>query len=362
MMEDATAKVRNAVRRGRGTLSNASGRFEARQRVGFDDGWDSEEPLPPLRTVVTRDSSRTVIATNTSPDINFDQSINPYRGCEHGCSYCYARPSHAFLGLSPGLDFETRLLMKDDAPRLLEKELRRPGYRCKVIAIGSNTDPYQPLEKRMRITREILKVLSAFNHPVGIVTKSQLVARDLDILADMAGRGLVKVCISVTTLEPKLARAMEPRASTPIRRLRALAALSEAGVPTGVMVAPVIPALNDPEIEAILQAAADAGVREAAYVLLRLPLEIKELWREWLAEHYPDRASRIMRLLREMRGGRDYDAAFGQRMKGSGPYAALIARRFRLACDRHGLNERTFELETGQFRPPPAPGDQLRLF
>ena len=269
-------KIHPQGRRGRGAVSNASGRFEATQRVATDDGWGAldAEP-PPLNTKVIRDSSRTVIATNRSPDIAFDQSINPYRGCEHGCIYCFARPTHAFLGLSPGLDFESTLLMKPDAPALLARELRRPRYACKVIAMGTNTDPYQPLEKRMRITREILKVLDAFNHPVGIVTKSNLIARDLDILGPMARRGLAKVCVSVTTLDRALARRMEPRAPTPNRRVEAIAALRRAGVPTGVMASPMVPALNDPELENILEAAAQAGATEAGYILLRLPLETK---------------------------------------------------------------------------------------
>ena len=357
-----STKVHPQARRGRGAVSNASGRFEATQRVAADDGWGAmdAEP-PPLKTKVIRDSSRTVIATNQSPDIAFDQSINPYRGCEHGCIDCFARPTHAFLGLSPGLDFESTLLIKPDAPALLERELRRPRYTCKVIAMGTNTDPYQPLEKRLRITREILKVLDAFNHPVGIVTKSNLIVRDLDILGPMARRGLAKVCVSVTTLDRALARRMEPRAPTPNRRLEAIKALRRAGVPTGVMAAPMVPALNDPELENILEAAAEAGATEAGYILLRLPLEIKDLWREWLEEHYPDRAARIMSHIRAARGGKDYDAEWNKRMTGGGPYAAMIARRFKLATNRLGLNAQRLKLDTSQFLPPPRQGDQLSL-
>src|SRR5438093_3014173 len=276
-------------RRGRGAQSNASGRFEAEARTAFDDGWQSLEDLPPFKTTVSIDTSRKVIARNDSPDIGFDRSINPYRGCEHGCVYCFARPTHAFLGLSPGLDFESKLLVKPDAPELLEKELAAPGYEPRMIAIGTNTDPYQPIEREHKIMRGILEVLDRAGHPVGIVTKSALVTRDIDILQRMAKRNLAKVAISVTTLDPKLARTMEPRASTPPKRLEALRALSEAGIPATVMVAPVIPALNDSEIERILDAAAHAGVKEARYVLLRLPLEVRDLSRECLSENYPVR-------------------------------------------------------------------------
>ena len=299
-------------RRGRGSLSNATGRYEPLARVAFDDGWQGLEDLPPFKTTVTADTTRKIITRNDSPDISFDRSINPYRGCEHGCVYCFARPTHAYLGLSPGLDFESKLFMKPNAPELLERELSAPGYVPKVIAIGTNTDPYQPIERRYKIMRRILEVLDSAGHPVGIVTKSALVLRDLDILARMAKRDLVKVALSVTTLDPKLARTMEPRAATPPRRLDALRQLVKAGVPATVMVAPVIPALNDDEIERILEAVAAAGVRHAGYVLLRLPLEVRDLFREWLMTNFPDRYRHVFKLIRDMRGGKDYDSTFGQ--------------------------------------------------
>ena len=305
--------------------------------------------------------ARSIIATNDSPDIGFDQSINPYRGCEHGCIYCYARPTHAYLGLSPGLDFETRLTAKINAAEVLERELASPRYVPKVIALGAITDPYQPIEREHRITRSVLEVLDAASHPVGIVTKSALVVRDLDILARMASRGLVKVAISVTTLDRTVARKMEPRAATPQRRLEAIRALSAAGVPVSVMAAPIVPAINDSEIERILEAARDAGAREAGYVLLRLPLELKELFREWLATELPDRAARVIGILRSMHGGKDYVAAFGIRQRGTGPYAEQIGARFRLAARRLGLNERHLKLRTDLFRRPVPKGGQLSL-
>ncbi len=351
-------------RKGRGTISNQQGRFEPHIRHAIDDGWGSaDEPAPPLRTTLTPDASRTVIARNKSPDVPFDRSVNPYRGCEHGCVYCFARPTHAYLGLSPGLDFESRLFYKPDAAKLLAAELGKRSYKCDVLAMGTNTDPYQPVERDRRITRSILKVLAAFNHPVGIVTKSALVLRDIDILAPMAEKGLVQVCVSVTTLDRTLARRMEPRAATPARRLDAIRGLSAAGIPTAVLTAPVIPSLNDHEIENILAASADAGAEFAGYILLRLPLEIADLFQEWLAEHAPHKADRVMNLLASMRGGKLYDSAFGQRMKGSGPYAEQIATRFRLACERLGLDDgERFRLDISQFRPPPRAGDQLSLF
>jgi len=351
--------------RGRGARSNAVGRYEREQRLTVDDGWGGPEEWQgqgrAVRTQVSVDSSRSIIARNSSPDLGFDRSINPYRGCEHGCIYCFARPSHAYLGLSPGLDFETRLFMKPEAARLLEAELRRPGYDCRTIAMGTNTDPYQPLEREHGITRSVLQVLQRFNHPVGIVTKSDLIRRDIDILSDMATRGLAKVAISVTTLDGGLARRMEPRASTPHKRLKAVRALSAAGVPVGVLAAPMIPSLNEPELERILEASRDAGATEAGYIMLRLPLEIAELFGEWLEDEAPNQAGRIMKLVREMRGGRAYDARFGLRMTGTGPYAALVAKRFRVATARLGLNVRRLRLDPSQFAVPPAPGDQLRL-
>ena len=305
-----------------------------------------------------------MITRNDSPDISFDRSINPYRGCEHGCIYCFARPTHAYLGLSPGLDFESKLFMKPDAPELLERELSAARYQPRTIAIGTNTDPYQPIERRHEIMRRILEVLDRAGHPVGIVTKSNLVVRDLDILTRMAQRNLVKVAISVTTLDPKLARVMEPRAPTPPRRLEALRQLSAAGIPTSVMVAPVIPAINDADSERILVAAGAAGVSGAGYVLLRLPLEVRDLFKEWLMANFPDRYRHVFALIRQMRGGKDYDAQWGKRMTGSGPYAWMIGRRFERACERLGLNVRKAKLTTDHFKPPNrrAEVNQLSLF
>jgi DNA repair photolyase len=348
-------------RRGRGATSNATGRFETERREAFDDGWEALAGLEALRTDVRIEVARSIITTNQSPDISFDQSINAYRGCEHGCVYCYARPTHAYLGHSAGLDFETQLYAKTNAAGLLEAELAAPGYQPKTIALGTNTDPYQPIERRFAITRQILAVLERTRHPVGIVTKSVLVTRDIDLLSRMAGDGLAKVALSITTLDRGLARRMEPRASTPERRLDAIRQLSAAGVPAAVMVAPIVPSLTDAEIEGILEAARDAGATEAGYVLLRLPLEIKELFTEWLAENAPDRASRVMAIMRSMRGGKDYDSRWHVRQKGTGPYAALIAQRFGLALKRLGLNRRRERLRTDLFEPPVLPGQQMRL-
>jgi DNA repair photolyase len=356
------AAVDRERRRGRGTVSNASGRYEPLARIAFDDGWEGLDDLPPFQTTVTADSTRKIIARNDSPDISFDRSINPYRGCEHGCVYCFARPTHAYLGLSPGLDFESKLFMKPNAPELLERELSAPGYVPRIIAIGTNTDPYQPIERRYKIMRGILEVLDRAGHPVGIVTKSTLVLRDLDILARMAKRDLVKVAVSVTTLDAKLARTMEPRATTPPRRLETLAQLVKAGIPTSAMVAPVIPALNDSEIERILEAVASAGVRNAGYVLLRLPLEVRDLFREWLIENYPDRYRHVFKLVRDTRGGKDYDSTFGKRMTGSGPVAWMIGRRFEAACERLGFNKTSAKTTIAHFRPPRPPAQQLDLF
>jgi DNA repair photolyase len=355
-------RVVSERRRGRGAVSNASGRFEPQARVVFDDGWESLEDLPPFKTFVQEERARKVITRNESPDIGFDRSINPYRGCEHGCIYCYARPSHAYQGLSPGLDFESKLFVKPDAPELLLRELSAPGYEPKMIALGTNTDPYQPIERKWQVTRRILEVLRDANHPVGIVTKSALVMRDMDILSEMAAKGLAKVALSITTLDPRLARAMEPRAATPSRRLEALRSLSNAGVPTAVMVAPIIPAINDAEIERILDAAVNAGVTEAGYVMLRLPLEIKDLFREWLGEHFPDKQKHVISLVRDLHGGKDYDATFGKRQTGTGPYAWSIGRRFELACRRLGINRRRMRLTTALFKAPSRQGNQLDLF
>ena len=347
--------------RGRGAGVNMSGRFEALSRLLFDDGWQGLEDLPAFRTTVFEEKPKSIISRNDSPDIGFDQSINPYRGCEHGCSYCYARPAHAYMGLSPGLDFESKIFAKPDAAKLLRAELSAKNYVPKTIALGANTDAYQPIERERRITRAILEVLSEFNHPVGIVTKSALVTRDIDILAPMARRGLVKVALSVTSLDPKLARAMEPRASTPAKRLAAIALLSEAGIPTVVMAAPIIPAVNDSEIEAILSAARTAGASEAGYVMLRLPHEVKDVFRDWLHATMPDRAAKVMSLVKSVSGGKEYDAAFGKRQTGTGPYAWTIGRRFELSCQRLGLNRRKLKLDVSQFRRPPQPGEQLSL-
>jgi len=357
-----TAAADPRLLKGRGARSNASSRYDNEERVRFDDGWTNEdETPPPLKTEIIRDSTRTIIARNDSPDISFDRSINPYRGCEHGCIYCFARPTHAYLGLSPGLDFESKLLVKPDAAKLLEAELRKPSYRPQVIAMGTNTDPYQPIERDWRITRSVLQVLSHFKHPVGIVTKSAAIMRDIDILGPMAAEGLAKVALSVTTLDKKLARSMEPRAATPAKRLETMRALADAGIPVGVMTAPIIPALNDDEMESILAAAVEAGATQAGYTLLRLPLEIKDLFREWLEAHAPDRAKHVMSLIRSMRGGKDYDATWGKRMTGSGPYARMIAQRFAIATRRLGLNGRRAPLDASKFRRPPQTGDQLAL-
>lgn len=348
-------------RRGRGTRSNRTGRFERAAREDIDDGWESMAGLEPFATQVRDEPARTIISRNDSPDISFDRSINPYRGCEHGCVYCYARPTHCYLGHSAGLDFETILYAKANAAELLERELAAPGYRPATIALGSNTDPYQPIERERRITRSVLEVLARARHPVGIVTKSALVTRDIDILAPMARDGLVKVAISVTTLERQIARGMEPRASTPMKRIEAIRALAAVGIPTAVMVAPIIPGLTDNEIECILETARDAGAGEAGYVLLRLPLEIKQLFREWLATDHPDRSGRVISLLRSMHGGKDYIAEFGLRQRGSGPYAEQIGNRFRLALKRLGLNERRLPLRIDLFQRPVLPGGQLAL-
>jgi DNA repair photolyase len=348
-------------RRGRGARSNHSGRFESDVREDFDDGWEGLGDLDVFKTEVRIEPARTIITTNDSPDIGFDQSINPYRGCEHGCIYCYARPTHCYLGHSAGLDFETKLYAKANAADLLTRELANPRYQPKLIALGTNTDPYQPIERERRITRSILEVLERARHPVGIVTKSALVVLDIDILARMAKQNLVRVALSVTTLDRLIARKMEPRATTPAKRLEALRALSEAGVPTSVMVAPIVPGLNDSEIERILEAAREAGARSAGYVMLRLPLEIKTLFREWLQTEFPDRAKRVISLVQSLHGGRDYEAEFGLRQRGRGPFAEHIATRFRLALKRLGMNESRTELRTDLFERPQLPGTQLKL-
>ena len=359
-------------RRGRAAATNAAGRFERHARVPVDDGWggrggwgraaDSDAAPSVLRTEVREERPRSVITRNTSPDLPFDRSLNPYRGCEHGCIYCFARPTHSWLGLSAGLDFETRLIARPRAAQQLAQELARRSYVPKVLAIGTNTDPYQPVERDRGIMRSVLEVLRDHYHPVAVTTKGTLVERDIDLLAEMAGRGLAQVGISVTTLDPGLARAMEPRAPAPERRLAAIRALSDAGVPVRVMIAPVVPALTDPELESILAAASEAGARAANWIMLRLPFEVAGLFRDWLAEHYPDRAERVMARVREMHGGKDYSAEWGRRMRGEGHYARLVAARFDIAARRLGLATVLPALRTDLFKVPPKPGDQLDLF
>ncbi|MBC7945726.1 MAG: PA0069 family radical SAM protein [Burkholderiales bacterium] len=361
--------ARAGVKKGRGATANPEGRFERVLRESDEDGqrpvapseWAEEfaENTPPLKTFVSPERARSIIAHNDSPDIPFSQSINPYRGCEHGCIYCYARPSHAYLDLSPGLDFETRLFAKQNGAELLRAELSRPGYRCELIALGANTDPYQPIERDWQITRQILQVCAEFNQPVAIITKSARIERDLDILSAMAGRQLVQVFVSVTTLDHDLARRLEPRASAPARRMQALCALNKANVPCGVMVAPVIPFLTDSAMEQILAAAGRAGAAMAGYALLRLPYEVKSLFKAWLVEHYPLKAEHVMSRVAEMRDGRENDSEFGRRMRGQGEFAQLLAQRFRIACQRSGLNERRFHLNVDRFRVPTT---QLALF
>jgi DNA repair photolyase len=355
MHDDLRKFAKPLIFKGRGASSNTVSRFDQLERDDFDDGWGTlDEEVPPLRTEVAIDATRTVINYNDSPDISFDRTINPYRGCEHGCIYCYARPSHAYLGLSPGLDFESRLLAKQDAPELLRKELAKPGYRCDPIALGMNTDAYQPIEREYRITRGILEVLAECRHPVSLVTKSSLVERDIDILAPMAEQGLASVYVTITTLDRGIARRLEPRAAAPERRLETLRRLSAAGIPTGVMVAPVIPALTDSEMESILEKASAAGAQGAGYVLLRLPYELVQLFEDWLRLHYPLKAEHVLSLIRQSRGGKLYDASFKSRMKGEGLFADMIAKRFGLACHRLGLNKQRKSLETALFRPPAA--------
>ncbi len=361
MIEQSGMRIRPDRNRGRSAGINPSGRFEPVSRHVFDDGWSSLEELPPFKTEVQVEKPRTIITRNESPDISFDRSINPYRGCEHGCVYCFARPTHSFMGLSPGLDFESKLFAKPDAARLLDKELSKDGYQPRTIAIGTNTDPYQPIEKQYRIMREILEVLEARGHPVGIVTKSALVTRDIDILSRMAERGLAKVALSVTTMDRMLARTMEPRASTPTKRLEAIRQLSDAGIPASVMVAPIIPGLTDQEMERILDSARAAGAREAGYVVLRLPLEVSPIFKDWLLRHYPDRYRHVMSLIRSMRDGKDYDSEWGKRMKGAGPYAWQIGRRFEITAKRLGLNAERRALRTDQFVAAGKDQEQLML-
>ncbi len=354
--------MKHEVKKGRGATLQIEGRFETVTRESADDGWDTaDEELPPFRTTVTVEQAKSVIQRHDSPDLPFTQSVNAYRGCEHGCIYCYARPSHAYMNLSPGLDFETKLFAKPDAAKLLRAELEKPSYRCSPIALGSNTDPYQPIEREWKITRQILEVLAERKHPVSIVTKSALVERDLDLLAELAAEHLVQVFISITTLDPSLARKMEPRASSPRRRLQAIERLNEAGVPCGVMAAPVIPFLTDAELEHVLHAAHRHGARSAGYALLRLPYEVKDLFKDWLAVHYPLKAKHVMSRMREMRGGRENDPEFGSRMRGNGLFADLLEQRFSKACERLGFNTEDTRFDTGRFRRQARTG-QMDLF
>ena len=354
--------MKHEITKGRGATLQIEGRFESVVREIVDDGWGTaDEELPPFRTTVTTEHAKSIISHNDSPDLPFSHSINAYRGCEHGCIYCYARPSHAYVNLSPGLDFESKLFAKPDAAKLLRAELAKPSYQCSPIALGSNTDPYQPIEREWKITRQILEVLAEHKHPVSIVTKSALVERDLDVLTQLASDHLVRVFISVTTLDGELARHMEPRAASPRRRLQAVKALNAAGVPCGVMVAPVIPFLTDAELEHVLQAAHEHGARSAGYVLLRLPYEVKDLFKDWLAVHYPLKAEHVMSRMREMRGGRENDPEFGSRFRGQGLFADLLKQRFRKACERLGLNLEKRSMNIELFKPPSRNG-QMDLF
>lgn len=350
----------------RGAISNPAGRFEKSHREDFDDGWDSntdEETLPPLETTLLRENAKSIITRNDSPDIGFDQSINPYRGCEHGCIYCYARPAHAYMNMSPGLDFESKIFYKADAAKLLEKELSNPNYQCQPIMLGANTDPYQPVESKLKITRGILEILNRTNHPVAVITKSTLIERDIDILADMAKRGLAKVAVSITTLSTPLKQILEPRAATPKARLNVIRQFSAAGIPVRVMAAPMIPLINDAELEKILQLAKAAGAINAGYTFIRLPYEVKDLFKEWLAKHFPQRAEHVMSIIRQMRNGKEYDATFGKRMRGEGEFAQLLATRFKLACKRLQLNESSqTPLDTQSFKRPKPFSPQLDLF
>lgn len=337
----------------RGAISNPAGRFEKEQYESFDDGWyaEDEENLPNLETILLPEKAKKIITRNDSPDLGFNQSINPYRGCEHGCIYCYARPSHGYMNLSAGLDFETKIFYKVDAVELLEKELNKPKYQCETIILGSNTDPYQPLENKLKITRNLLETLNQYNHPVGIITKSAMIERDIDILSDMAKRNLVKVAVSVTTLSNALKLILEPRTSGPRARLRVIQQLTAAGIPVRVMVAPIIPMINDRELEKILQLAQKSGASHASYVFIRLPYEVKDFFKEWLKTHFPERAEHVMSLIRQMRGGKEYDATFGSRMRGEGEFANLIETRFRVACKKFQLNNQpAVQLNTAHFK------------
>lgn len=347
---------------GRGAVSNPANRYHSTQQVVIDDGWNLDDETPPvLKTTVSIDNSKTIINPVRSPDLPFDRTINPYRGCEHGCIYCYARPSHAYLDLSPGLDFESRLIAKPQASELLRKELNKKSYQCKPIAMGTNTDPYQPIEREWQVTRQILQVLRDYNHPVSIVTKASLIERDIDILADMASRNQVLVFVSISSFDRQLTRKMEPRAAAPQRRLKTIQRLTETGIPVGVLVAPIIPFLNDAEMETVLQACRQAGAISAGYVMLRLPYEVETLFQDWLTTHYPQKAKRILERIRDLRAGKLNDSTFGQRMRGQGQYADLIAQRFRLGCKRAGLDGHDYQLDCSLFKSPNIP-EQMELF
>ncbi|WP_454756872.1 PA0069 family radical SAM protein [Cupriavidus campinensis] len=352
------------ARKGRGAVSNLQGRFERDQREAFDDGWapadddpaPADDALPPkLVTQVTLEQARSILSRNASPDIPFDVSLNPYRGCEHGCIYCFARPTHAYLDLSPGLDFETKLYAKTNAAERLREELSKPSYRCETIALGVNTDAYQPIEREQRITRSLLEVLHETDHPVALITKSSLIERDIDLLAPMAAKRLAVGAVTITTLDTGIARTLEPRAATPARRLRTIRELTDAGIPVGVSVAPIIPFVTEPDLERVLEAAREAGAVYANYIVLRLPWEVSPLFQEWLEAHFPDRAERVMNRVREMRGGKDYDADFASRMRGTGIWADLMRQRFYKTAERLGFRYNRFELDTSRFRPPPRP-------
>jgi len=350
------------IHKGRGAVTNTSGRFESHSLEAFDDGWELPEDESRPKTQVQADASKSILVYNDSPDLPFDRSINPYRGCEHGCVYCFARPSHAYLGFSPGLDFETQILSKPNAAALLDKTLRKPCYECQPIALGVNTDAYQPTDRKLGITRSVLEVLQAFRHPVSIITKSALIERDIDILREMALDNLVSIYVSITTLDAELARKMEPRAAAPHRRLQTIRNLAEAGIPVSVLVAPVIPVLTDPELDSILAATKDAGARSAGYIMLRLPLEVSELFQQWLHTHYPLKAEHVMTRVRDTRGGKDYDSRFGERFRGTGAFAEIIGQRFKLACKKLDLKPREFDHNCNAFRVPLRSGDQLGLF
>lgn len=360
-MNESSFDNRNPVK-GRGAVSNSSGRFESNHREAFDDGWDIQFEENRPKTEIQVDASRSILVYNDSPDLPFDRSVNPYRGCEHGCVYCYARPSHAYLGLSPGLDFETRLFSKPNAAVLLDETLRKSGYQCQTLALGVNTDAYQPVERKLKITRSILEVLQQFRHPVSIITKSAMIERDIDILREMSSDQLVSVYISITSLDGELARKLEPRAAAPHRRLQTIRALAEAVIPVSALIAPVIPVLTDPELDAILVAVKDAGACSAGYILLRLPLEVSELFQQWLQAHYPLKADHVMTRVRDTRGGKDYNSRFGERMRGSGAFADIIAQRFKLACKKLELKPRQDSLNCAAFSVPSRSGDQLGLF